>query len=88
MRYLLITYVRKPNGQIDEMVAVGKKVKNSDIQTCNVIMDFKDKKVEKCVVEGSKLDTNWEKLYTYYKNVYPALIDQLEKQLERETSST
>jgi hypothetical protein len=33
MRYLLITFVRKPGGQIDELVAVGKRIKPADLQT-------------------------------------------------------
>ena len=47
MRYLLITFMRKPNGQIDEQVAVSKKVKPSDLQTCNVILDYAKKKIDK-----------------------------------------
>jgi hypothetical protein len=42
-------------------------------------MDFAKKKVEKCVVEGKTVDTDWYKLNEYYKRIYPALIDQLEK---------
>jgi len=79
MRYLLITYARKPNGQIDEQVAVSKKVRNSDIQTCNVIIDYFKQKLDKCVIEGKIVDTDFERMNEYYKRVYPALIDQLEK---------
>ena len=79
MRYLLITFLRKPGGQIDEQVAVGKKVKPADLQTCNVIIDYADKKVLKCVVEGKVVDSEWDKMCDYYKRVYPTLIDQLEK---------
>ena len=79
MRYLLITFMRKPGGQIDEQVSISKRVRPADIQTCNVIMDFAKKKVEKCVVEGKTVDTDWYKLNEYYKRIYPALIDQLEK---------
>ena len=71
--------MRKPNGQIDEQVSISKRLRTSDIQTCNVIMDFAKKKVEKCVVEGSVVDTDWFKLSEYYKRIYPALLDQLEK---------
>jgi hypothetical protein len=80
MRYLLITFVRKPGGQIDELVAVGKRVKPADLQTCNVIIDYADKKVIKCVVEGKVVDTDFERMDTYYKQVYPNLIAQLEKE--------
>ena len=79
MRYLLIQFLRKPGGQIDEQVSISKRVRPADIQTCNVIMDFAKKKVEKCVVEGKTVDTDWYKLNEYYKRIYPALIDQLEK---------
>ncbi len=80
MRYLLITFIRKPGGQIDEMVSVSKKIKPADLQTCNVIVDFADKKVEKCVIEGKVVDTDFERMYAYYKEVYPNLIEQLQKE--------
>ena len=78
MRYLLITYVRKPNGQIDEMVTITKRVKQADIQSCNVIMDYAKRKVDKCVIEGKTHDTTWDKMNEYYEKIYPNLIKQLE----------
>jgi len=71
--------MRKPNGQIDEQVAVSKRVKPSDLQTCNVIIDYEKKKLDKCVIEGKVVDTDFDKMNEYYKKVYPTLIDQLEK---------
>ena len=82
MRYLLITFMRKPGGQIDEQVAVSKKVKPSDLQTCNVILDYAKKKVDKCVIEGKSLDRDWIQLHEYYLRIYPNLIAQLEKEAE------
>jgi len=79
VRYLLITYMRKPGGQIDEQVTITKRVRTSDIQMCNVIIDYQHKKVDKCVIEGKTVDTDFEKMNEYYKKVYPNLIDQLEK---------
>lgn len=79
MRYLLITFFRKPGGQIDEQVAVAKKVKTADLQTCNVILDYGTKQVQKCVIEGKAVETDFEKMNTYYKEVYPNLIEQLER---------
>jgi hypothetical protein len=72
--------MRKSGGQIDEMVAVSKKIKASDLQTCNVIIDYGTKKVEKCIIEGKKVDTDFEKMNEYYKQVYPKLIMQLERE--------
>lgn len=79
MKYLLITYFRKPNGQIDEQVGVSKKVRTSDLQTCNVIINYETQKVEKCVIEGKTVDTDFTKMNEYYKKIYPTLVDQLEK---------
>jgi len=80
MRYLLISFFRRKGGQIDEMVKVAKRIQESDINTSNVIIDYADKKVEKCVIEGKEIDTDFEKMHIYYKKVYPALVEQLEKE--------
>jgi hypothetical protein len=80
MRYLLISFFRKKGGQIDEMVKVSKKLQESDISTSNVIIDYADKKVEKCVVEGKEVDTDFTRMDTYYRKIYPALIEQLERE--------
>lgn len=80
MRYLMVTFMRKPGGQIDEQVQVAKRVRTSDTQMCNVIIDFANKKVEKCVIEGKVVDTDFEKMVEYYRKVYPNLVEQLEKE--------
>jgi hypothetical protein len=80
MRYLLITFIRKPGGQIDELVSASKRVKTADINTCNIILDYAKRKVEKSVVEGKRVDMDFEKLNEYYRKVYPQLISQLEKE--------
>ncbi len=76
---MLITFFRKPGGQIDEQVGFSKKVRDADLQTCNVILDFKEKKVVKCVIEGKVTPTSFEKMHEYYKQIYPSLVEQLEK---------
>ncbi len=80
MRYLLITFYRKAGGQIDEHVSVSKRVRNSDISQSNIIMDFGKNKIEKCVVEGKRLEKSFEELRNYYYKIYPNLILQLEKE--------
>lgn len=80
MRYLMITFLRRPGGQIDEQVQVSKRVRTSDSQVCNVILDFASKKVEKCIIEGKVVDTSFDKMVEYYRKIYPSLIEQLEKE--------
>jgi len=79
MRYLLITFYRKPGGQIDEQARFVKRVRNSDMSMSNIIMDYGLRKVEKCVVEGKKLNRSFDQLNDYYKKIYPAMVTQLEK---------
>lgn len=82
MRYLLLTFFRKPGGQIDEQVTMSRRIKQADLQTCNVILDYAERKVVKCVIEGKRLDTDWDRMNEYYKKIYPKLIGQLEKEAE------
>jgi hypothetical protein len=46
----------------------------------NVILDYATKKVDKCIIEGKKVDTDWDKMNEYYKKIYPNLVEQLEKE--------
>jgi hypothetical protein len=71
--------MRKANGQIDEQVSLSKRVRTSDVQMCNVIIDYQNKKLDKCVIEGKTIDTDFDRMNEYYKQVYPNLIEQLEK---------
>jgi hypothetical protein len=85
MRYLLITYLRQSGGAIDEQVGFSKKVKTSDLQTCNVIVDYKERRVVKCVIAGKVHPTDFDRLNDYYKQVYPELIAQLERVQQAES---
>jgi hypothetical protein len=43
-------------------------------------MDFKLQKVEKCIIDRQKVDTDWDRLHTYYSEHYPAIIQRLESE--------
>ena len=88
MRYLLITFSRQPGGQIDEQVGFSKKIRPIDLQTCNVIVDYREKRVTKCVIEGKVVDTDFDKMNEYYRQVYPDLIAQLERVQQAEGMDT
>jgi len=79
MRYFLVTYVKKPDGKIDEQVEISKNLKEKDITQCNIILDFKEKNVQKNVIQGQQMNLTWDALLEYYKNVYPNQIADLEK---------
>lgn len=77
MRYLVITYVTKPDGKIDEVMTVTKNLKKNDITMANVIMDFKLRKLDRCFVDRKKVDASWDTVYAYYSELYPASVSRL-----------
>jgi len=77
MRYLLLTYITKPDGKIDELMAIASKIKRKDWQTTNVIMDFKEQKILLCSVGGLTANRNWNTIVSYYYQHYPATIERL-----------
>ena len=77
MRYLILTYYQKATGQIDEVMAVAKRIKNADLQTCNVILDFKTLSVLKCSMGGTQLPRDWDRIVGYYHQHYASTIERL-----------
>ena len=77
MRYLLLTYYTKPNGQIDEVMAVAKNLKTRDHQTANVILDFKTLGVLKCSIDGVQVPRDFDHIVEYYMKHYEATITRL-----------
>jgi hypothetical protein len=80
MRYLIINYLKQPNGKMDEVVAVAKRIKTRDIQSAAVILDFKLRSVEKCSMDGVVVPKDWYRIRDFYHQYYGQIIDDLEKQ--------
>jgi len=77
MRYLLLTYYTKANGQIDEVMAVSKNLKRRDHQTCNVILDFKKLEVIKASMSGTDVPKDFDRIAGYYHQLYASTIERL-----------
>ena len=77
MRYLTMTYVTRANGKIDEVMAVTRNIKRSDLQTCNVILDFKKLSVVKCTMNGTNVPRDWDRIVGYYHQHYASTIERL-----------
>ncbi len=80
MRYLLLTYVTKPNGQIDEQMEVSRRVRRTDLQTANVILDFKKLEVVKASMGGTQVPRDWDRVVGYYYQHYASTIERLLKE--------
>ena len=77
MRYLIITYYKKANGQIDESTAVAKNLKMRDHQTASVILDFKKLVVVKAQLGGDSVPKEFNKIVEYYMQHYENIIKRL-----------
>jgi hypothetical protein len=87
MRYLIINYYRRPNGQMDEVVTVAKRTKTRDIQSAAVILDFETRSVVKCSMDGVVVPKDWQRIRDFYHQHYSQVIDDLEKR-HSETGNT
>jgi hypothetical protein len=72
-----MTYVTRANGKIDEVMAVTRNIKRSDLQTCNVILDFKTLSVLKCSMGGTQVPRDWDRVVSYYHQHYASTIERL-----------
>jgi septum formation inhibitor-activating ATPase MinD len=77
MRYLIITYYKKANGQTDEAMTVTKNLKARDIQTANVILDFKKLEVTKASMSGAEVVKDFDTIVAYYMQHYEKIITRL-----------
>jgi len=77
MRYLILTYYRKADGQIDEAMSVSKNLKARDIQTASVIVDFKKLEVVKASMGGEQVPKDWDHIVGYYHQHYASTIERL-----------
>ena len=77
MRYLIITYYKKANGQIDETTAVARNLKMRDHQTASVILDFKKLVVVKAQLDGATVPKEFNRIVEYYMQHYENIIRRL-----------
>ena len=80
MRYLILTYYTKADGKIDEVMAVSRSLKNRDLQTSNVILDFKTLNVLKCSMGGVQVPRDFNRIVEYYMQYYKSTIERLFKE--------
>jgi len=65
-RYMLVTYVQKPNGKWDELTEFRNSVRTKHLQTAKIILDFKEKK---CVKNGLNPEAGFDDMLEFYKRV-------------------
>lgn len=85
MRYFIVKYVQrmvrkgmKMEPQMDEQVSISKKLKQSDIQTSAVILDFQTRRVEQASMNGVTVPKDFQKIRDFYHQHYKKIIEDLE----------
>lgn len=78
MRYFIVRYVRTPAGQMDELVEVSKNLRLRDHSYAAVILDFKQRRVEKAHLDGVTVPKEFSRIRDFYHQHYRALIERLE----------
>lgn len=78
MRYLLVSYVKKANGKMDEQVTVSKRLRTKDLQTCAVVLDFQKGEVVVASMNGTTIPKNFPKIRDFYQQHYKRLVEDLE----------
>ena len=78
MRYFIVKYIRKANGQLYEIVSVSKRLKTKDLQSSAVILDFGTQKVLLSTLDGVTVPKDWWKIRDFYHRHYKNLIEDLE----------
>ena len=79
-RYFIVTYSAQADGSMHEAVRVDERVRTRDRNSANVILDFKEKRIEKLrLAEFNRSQSDWDLVSEYYREQHPDLIKRLEK---------
>lgn len=79
MRYMIVNYYRRPTGKMDESLIVAAKLKNRELQTATVIVDFQTRRVIKASFDGAVVPKDFDRIVNYYRQHYANHVDQLLK---------
>lgn len=79
MRFLIIKYMKDASGKFKEQSQVANTVRNKDWDTAAVILDYREQKVLKAVIDGRTLPKSFQRFDSYYREFFPAAVDSLRK---------
>lgn len=65
-RYMLVSYIQKPNGKWDEITDFKNSLKTRHYQTSKVILDFKEKK---CIMNSINPQAGFDDMLEFYKRL-------------------
>ena len=78
VRYFVVTYYLKADGQYDEVIQTVTTLGKTLQRTANVILDFEKREVVKARLE-QPIERDWSRIRDYYHKLYAQIIESLEK---------
>jgi hypothetical protein len=79
-RYIIVKYLRRPNGQWDEYTEFRRNIRSTHIESAKVILDLKERK---CVVNTINRQADFYDMLDMYKRLLgDKLISQLPEDLK------
>lgn len=77
MRYMIVKYFRRPSGKMDESMTVATRIRDQELQTAAVIVDFGTRRVIKASFDGAVVPKDFDRVVGYYQQHYRDHIQQL-----------
>ena len=74
---MIVNYYRRPSGKMDESMIVASKIRDRELQTAAVIVDFKTRRVIKASFDGAVVPKDFDRVVGYYQQHYQDHIQQL-----------
>jgi hypothetical protein len=74
---MIINYYRRASGKMDESMIVAAKLKDRELQTAAVIVDFRTRRVIKASFDGAVVPKDFDRVVGYYQLHYRDHIQQL-----------
>lgn len=78
MRYFVVKYYTRPTGKMDEVVNLARRLRDRDLATASVILDFKNRTIIKANLMGEPAIREWETIVEYYRRHYRDVIESIE----------
>lgn len=66
MRYMIVTYIKRPDGKYDELTEFKSSVRLKHYQSAKVILDFKKKQ---CLKNGLSPQASYQDMIDFYKKM-------------------
>jgi hypothetical protein len=67
---MIINYYRRPSGKMDESMIVAAKIRDRELQTAAVIVDFRTRTVIKASFDGAVVPKDFDRVVSYYQQHY------------------